>query len=192
MSWNGEKLLTAIGQSNPRHCITEAHLVELTGLLVTQVRQSASTLISNGLMEKTTKGCLKLTSAGRHAVASGKSTRPHRALKDTLRARIWRAIRIRRKVTVAEIISLVADETARGDITSSVQKYIGALAKAGYLIEMKRREPGTALTSPGMKRWWLSDHMDTGPQAPVWYMEKKRVYDPNTDITHDIGIEVAI
>ncbi|OGS90823.1 MAG: hypothetical protein A2Z95_06035 [Gallionellales bacterium GWA2_60_18] len=187
MAWNGEKLLTAIGQSNPRHCITEAHLVELTGLAARQVKQSASTLIGHGLMEKTVRGCLRLTSAGRHAVESGASIHPRRALKDTLRVRVWRAVRLRRKFTVPDIIGLVADDTARGDITSNVQKYICALAKAGYLIELPKREACISPTSPGFKRWWLQDIRDTGPLAPVLYLEKKRVYDPNTDETHDIG-----
>lgn len=187
MAWNGEKLLTAIGESNPRHCITEARLVELTGLAASQVKQSASTLIGNGLMEKTVNGCLRLTRAGRQAVESGASIRSKRVLKDTLRVRVWRAIRIRRKFSVPEIISLVVDENARGDITSNVQKYVRALGKAGYLVELPRREQGTAVTSPGYKRWWLQDGKDTGPQAPVWSLEKRRVYDPNTEETHDIG-----
>ena len=188
MAWNGEKLLTAIGESNPRHCISEARLVELTGLNAKQVKQTASTLIGNGLMEKTIKGCLRLTSAGRQAVESGASIRNRRALKDTLRVRVWRAIRIRRKFTVPDIIGLVADETARGDITSNVQKYVRALWKAGYLMEMQKREQGTSLTSNGYKRYWLYDLKDTGPQAPVWSVEKQTVYDPNTEVTHDISI----
>src|SRR5450759_1272318 len=179
MTWNAEKLLTAIAQSNPRHCITEARLVELTGLDARQIRQSASTLIANGLMEKTVKGCLRLTRAGREAVASGASIRNKRVLKDTLRVRTCCAIRIRRKFTVPDIISLVADENARGDITSNVQKYVRALWKAGYLMEMQKREQGTALTSNGYKRYWLYDLKDTGPQAPVWSVEKQTVYDPN-------------
>ncbi len=187
MTWNAEKLLTAISDSNPRHCITDVRLAELTGLEVNQVQQSARTLISHELMEKTVKGCLRLTRAGRHAVESGASIRAKHVLKDTLRVRVWRAIRIRRKFTAPEIISLVADGTERGDITSNVQKYVRALFKAGYLIEMKKREAGTALTSNGYKRWWLQDDKDTGPKAPVWSLEKQRVYDPNTEETHDIS-----
>lgn len=191
MAWNGEKLLTAIGESNPRHCITEARLVELTGLDAKQIKQTASTLIGNGLMEKTVKGCLRLTSAGRQAVESGASIRSKRALKDTLRVRVWRAIRIRRKFTVPDIIGLVADETARGDITSNVQKYVRALAKAGYLVELPKRERGTALTSNGHKRYWLTDEKDSGPQAPVCRARVGMVYDPNTETEIDIRSEVA-
>jgi hypothetical protein len=187
MTWNAEKLLTAIAQSNPRHCITEARLVELTGLDARQVRQSASTLISNGLMEKTVKGCLRLTRAGRQAVASGASIRNKRVLKDTLRVRVWHAIRIRRKFTVPDLISLVADENARGDITSNVQKYVRALSRAAYLVELMRREPGTSPNSNGYKRYWLQDEKDSGPQAPVWSAAKQTVYDPNTEVTHDIS-----
>lgn len=187
MAWNAQKLLTAIRDADLRKCITEAHLVELTGLNANQVRQSAATLCKNGLLEKTGKGCHKITRAGKQALAAGENGRGARVWPDTLRVRIWRAIRIRRKFSIADIIALVADENSRGDITSNVQKYVRALTLAGYLVEMSRREQGTAPTSNGYKRWWLQDAKDTGPKAPVWRAGKKSVYDPNTDAEIDIS-----
>jgi hypothetical protein len=189
MAWIAEKLLTAIRESGMRECVTEARLVEITGLTETQVARAAITLRRNDLLEKTGMGCHKLTSAGLEALAGanvhsgprGKQQSGKRIFKDTLRIRVWRAIRIRRKFTVPELIVLVADENSRGDITSNVQKYVRALAKAGYLIEMPKREQGTALTSNGYKRFWLQDAKDTGPKAPVWRLELKTVYDPNTE-----------
>lgn len=189
MAWIAEKVLTAIKESEMRECITEERLLELTDLTKQQVQQSCRLLRRSGLLEKTGQGCHKITAAGLEALKAGaryrsgpkdKKQSGKRIWKDTLRIRIWRAIRIRRKFTVPELISLVVDGTERGDITSNVQKYVRALAKAGYLIEMPKREQGTAPTSNGHKRWWLTDEKDTGPQAPVWRLERGTVYDPNT------------
>lgn len=196
MAWIAEQLLTAIRDSDMRECVTEARLIELTGLTPTQVERAVFTLRHNHLLEKTGMGCHKLTSAGKEALETGanvhsgprgKQQSGKRVFKDTLRIRVWRAIRIRRKFTVPEIITLVADENSRGDITSNVQKYVGALAKAGYLIELSKREHGTAPTSNGYKRFWLQDEKDSGLKAPVWRLERNTVFDPNTEIEIDIS-----
>jgi predicted transcriptional regulator len=189
MAWNAEKILTAIKASNPRECITEARLIELTGLNARQIRQSASTLISNGLMKRTTDECLILTSAGIAAVESGASANKPRVDKNTLRERIWRAIRLpnHRKFSVPEIVSLVVDENSSGDITDNVQRYIRTLSKAGFLINLPKREAGTALTSNGYKRYWLTDEKNTGPKAPIWRVKCETVFDQNTGEEIDIS-----
>jgi hypothetical protein len=188
MAWIAEQVLTAIRDSGMRECITEERLLELTDLTKRQVQQSCRLLRGSSLLEKTGEGCHTITKAGLEALKAGARYRSgpkdgkqtgKRVWKDTVRIRIWRAIRIRRKFTVPEIITLVADD-ARGDMTSNVQKYVRALAKAGYLIELPRREQGTAITSNGYKRWWLTDDKDTGPEAPIWRLEKGTVFDPNT------------
>lgn len=195
MVWISEQLLTAICQAAPSACITEARMVELTGLSAKQVEQSALKLRKHDLLEKTSRGCYKLTAAGKEALPwklklrsgpRGSGQTGKRVRKMSLRIGIWRAFRIRRKLSVPEIIALVVDGSERGDVTSNVQKYVSALAKAGYLIEMPRREPGTALTSNGFKRWWLADGKDTGPKAPVWRAARGSVYDPNTETETNI------
>lgn len=189
MAWIAEQVLTAIRDSGMRECVTEDRLLELTNLSKRQVQQSCRLLRGSGLLEKTEEGRHTVTRAGLEAINAGARYRSgpkdgqqngRRVWKDTHRIRIWRAIRIRRKFSVPEIIALVADETARGDMTSNVHKYVRALARAGYLIEMPRRDAGGALTSNGYKRWWLRDDKDTGPLAPVWRPKRGTVYDPNT------------
>lgn len=194
MTWVSEHLLQAIHKAAPEDCITEADLVELTGLNAKQVERAALILRRHGLVEKVGQGCHKLTDAGREAVAAGSriTSGPRggqgfsRVWKNTLRGRAWRAIRIRRKFSVADLISLVAEGGER-DIESNVGKYVRALARAGILVELPRREPGVALTSNGHKRYWLPDDRDPGPQAPVWSREKNRVYDPNGERYIDLG-----
>lgn len=193
MAWTSKPLLTAIGEFGTSECVTEARMAALTGMEPRQIEGAVRLLRKHGLIEKTGKGCHKLTAAGKEALAAD-TTRLHsgpkgkwaggsrRMVKNTQRERIWRAIFIRRKFTVPEIISLVVDGTERGDVTSGVQKYVRALAKAGYLIEMKRREPCASPTSPGFKRWWMPDDKYTGPKAPVVRLGYTALYDPNTEI----------
>jgi len=193
MAWIAEQLLTAIRDSDMRECITEDRLLELTGLTKRQVQESCRLLRASGLLEKTAQGCHTITEAGSVALESGAKFRSgpkgklngKRVYKDTIRLRVWRAVRIRRKFTAHEIITLVADET-RGDMTGNVQKYLRALVLAGYLIELPKRE-ATARSSYGYKRYWLSDDKDTGLEAPVFSERNSTVYDPNTKETHDIS-----
>lgn len=194
MSWNAEQILTAIRDNGLIECVTEARLLDLTGLSKRQVQDSCRLMRHHGLLEKTDEGCHTVTKAGLEAIAAGAKYRSgpkdakhngKRIWNGTSRIRIWRAMRIRRKFTVPEIITLIADES-RGDMTSNVQKYVRALVKAGYLIELPKREAGSALTSNGYKRYWLPDDKDTGPEAPVLRARIGTVYDPNT------RVEVAI
>jgi len=196
MVWTAQQLLKAIRDSGMRECVTETRLVELTGLTPQQVEKATLTLRRNHLLEKTGQGCHTLTSAGIEALKSGakvcsgpRGARKHgkRIVKNSLRIRVWHAIRIRRKFSIPDIVELVVEGTERGNITSNVQKYIRALFKAGYLIEMPKREAGSAVTSNGFKRWWLLDEKDTGRLAPVWRAERQTVFDRNTNEEHDIS-----
>ena len=196
MVWIAEKVLTAIDAAGLHDCITKLQLVELTGLTPRQIEGFTSKLSRHSLLKVTAKGCYQLTDAGKEALAAGgrfrsgpkgKESGICRVRENTLRTKLWRAMRIRRKFSVPELISLVVDGSECGDITNNVQKYLGALAKAGYLIEMPRREPGTAIGSNGYKRWWLTDEKDTGPQAPVFRARVKNVFDPNTRAIIDVS-----
>lgn len=195
MAWTAEQLLTAIAQASPDECITEARMVELTGLTAKQVEQAALKLRKHELLEKTGQGCHKLTDSGREAAAAGTTLRsgPRRwtgpkVHKESLRLRVWRAIRIRRKFSIPDLEMLVA-EGGEKDITSNIGKYIRALEKAGYLVKMAKREAGTAPTSNGHIRYWLQDEKDTGPLAPIWRVANGTVYDPNTEQEISLGTQ---
>lgn len=201
MIWRAEKILTVIRDARLSECITEEKLIALTGMTAKQVENSVFTLRRNGLVERTGVGCHKLTGTGREALKAGASalcrlrsgpkgswnTGTRRKLENTLRDRVWRAMNIRRKFSVPELTLLAVDGTERGDPTSNIQKYVRALARAGYLTELPRREPCRSPTSPGFKRWWMQDGKHTGPLAPVVRNNYTVVYDPNTDETHAIG-----
>lgn len=191
MAWIAEQLLTAIRDERICDCITEQRLVMLTGLRPKQVADACITMIRNHLLIRTAAGCHQLTGAGKQALISGANLKPgvkvagtttgRRVIKCTLRSRVWAAMRIRRKFSVAEIVPLVVNGSERGDCTSNVEKYVLALRKAGYLIVMPNRETGSVPRSHGHQRYWLQDGKDSGPQAPVWRADFGSVYDPNTE-----------
>lgn len=108
-----------------------------------------------------------------------------RIVNDTLRVKVWRAIRIKGKFGLEDLARSVLDgsEPAQ-DPLNNIGRYVSALAATGYLVEMKRRTPGIAPTSPGKKRWMLV--RDTGPQAPV-RRGNGEVYDQNEDRVYRKG-----
>lgn len=115
---------------------------------------------------------------------TGPNSKP-RVVENTLRALAWRAMRIKGKFGLDDLARACLDgsETAR-DPVNNLNRYVSALAATGYLVEMKRRTPGTALTSPGKKRWMLT--RDTGPKAPV-RRTNGDVFDPNEDRVYPKG-----
>lgn len=193
--WKTEALLTAIGKAAPRECITEARLVEITGRDAKSVEMSCLKLRKHGLLVKTERGCHKLTVAGRAAFTQGTADLrsgpkgPHiapRVKAGTVRDRAWRAMRLKRKFSVADLVMLCAEGGERA-IDSNLRKYLKALESVGIVRQLKVREPGTALTSNGFVRYLLIEDRDTGPKAPVWRLAHRKVYDPNTEKTYCMG-----
>lgn len=197
MPWKSEALLTAIAAAAPRDCITEAQLIALTGYDAKAVENCCHKLRRIGLLQKTARGCHKLTDAGRAAVKAGTTVRsgprgPQSGVKivrkETLRSRAWAAMRIRHKASIDDIALLVAQGDER-DLQGNIEKYFRALARAGYLRQLTVRESGTAPTSNGFVRYLLIN--DTGPLAPVWRPSRGSVYDPNTETEQPIKADIA-
>lgn len=191
MIWTSSTILTAISDAYHIDCVREADLVEKTGLTETQVERACLKLRQHGLLEKCGQGCHTITDAGRVAMAEGKQItsgakgkrQAPRVNKNSLRIKVWRAMRIRSKFSIPELTMLVA-QGGEKDIASNIGKYIRALQKAGYLVEMGKREKGSAITSNGHKRYWLLPERNTGMHAPVWRVSANTVYDPNTELEH--------
>jgi len=191
MIWTSNIILAAIADAYHVDCVREADLVHSTGLTETQVDRACLKLRKHGFLDKCGQGCHTITEAGRIAMAEGKKiiSGPNgkqsaaRINKNSLRIKVWRAMRIRSKFSIPELAMLVA-QGGEKDITSNIGKYVRALQKAGYLAEMGKREKGSAITSNGHKRYWLIPERNTGIQAPVWRISAKTVYDPNTELEH--------
>ena len=108
---------------------------------------------------------------------------PHgkpRVVRGTLREKAWRAMQIKGKFTLADLVraALAADGAAK-DPRNNLGRYVKALADAGILAEMKRRMAPASPTSNGEKRWVLV--RDLGRLAPVM-RDKGGIHDPNSGL----------
>lgn len=188
MTWTSEQIMQTIGKHMLNECITNERLAELTGLKHSQVEHATSKLRQHGFIKVVDQGCYRITQAGISALESEtkirsgpKGTQKNvRIFKNSLRTRVWRAIRIRQSFSIPELAGLVSDGGEK-DVTSNINKYLRALESAGYLIKMQKRLRGTAPTSNGFIRWRLDQLKNTGPQAPIWRATRGTVFDPNTE-----------
>lgn len=174
------------------HSLTPAHAAALLdrtrrnaqGALANLARRSLAVSVC-GVYMATPEG-IEFVAAGREIKSgpAGPSGKP-RVVENTLRCMVWRAMRIKGKFGFDDLARACLDgsETAR-DPANNINRYVSALAACGYLVEMKRRTPGTALTSPGKKRWLLA--RDTGPKAPI-RRDNGDVWDPNEERIYPRG-----
>lgn len=174
------KLIQALSDGS---CQTMDELAERLPLTRKQITQGATKLILRDYAERVEKGCYRLTPAGRRALDSGESIiaaepnarRPPR--RHTFRQRLWNAMRMSGTFTAGDLI--MAARGPRDDYPEqNAASYISRLRRAGYLMEMARRVPGTAPTSRGHKQYRLV--RNTGPVAPVWNAKLRAFRDHNS------------
>lgn len=166
-------------------CLTVDELAAVTGLENRAVVKAAAALIARGLADRAEVGCFTLTIQGQTFRAEGGAVtcgpagpltqtyrRPRRQV---LRDRLWAALRIKGKASLPELLEVAGN--GERDAANSARRYTAALARAGYLREL-RREAGSAPTSNGFKRYALI--RDTGPAAPQLRVRTHELFDPNT------------
>lgn len=203
MTWTSQKVMEAVkALVCPQRCVKHAEIVKRTGMTGRQVAAACAKLVTHGYLERqhysdnTVKpGCYRLTALGQAALEEGAKltsgpkapTGKPKVVADTLRDRAWRAMRIRRKVSVPELLGVLLDAgTAEADIRraqNNLQKYLRYLASAGYLTEMRREAPQSP-TSNGAKRFLLL--RDTGPLPPLPQVAAGKVFDQNEGKQYDI------
>ncbi len=184
--WKSERLLALIAGVAPRECITEAQLVTLSGYDARCVENCCLKLRRHGLIEKTDRGCHRLTAAGRAAAKAGATLRSgpqgrrtgHLVKRGTLRADAWTYMRRARKFSLDDVVMMVARGGER-DIRSNLGRYVHTLARSGYLRALPLREAGLSATSNGAVRYIVV--LDNGPMAPVHCTSRGTLYDPNTE-----------
>ena len=167
-------------------CHTTGAISETTGLPRNEVADTCCRLITRGYIVRRARGCFEMSEDGLKAHAAGvvltsgargarRLNTPIRPRRETDRDRIWRAIRLQRKFSVASIAEVT------GASVEHVGRFVRLLGHAGYLVELAK-EPGFAMTSNGFKRWALVD--DTGFRAPALVRRDggRRVFDRNTGI----------
>jgi hypothetical protein len=194
MAWIAELILTAIAEAAAADCFTARDIERATGMSAKQVENAVGKLRRHDLVQLVTPGCLRITEAGRAAAAGRARIRSGprgqqpgaRGRADGLRVRAWRAMRLRRKFSVGDLVALCAQGDERNP-ESNLLKYIRALTRAGILVELARRETPLSPTSNGAKRWWLMESRDPGPLAPSVRWQRNQVYDPNSEVLHDMA-----
>ncbi len=149
--------------------------------LAALARRGLATSVA-GTYACTPYGLIFMEGGGEISCGPSGPNRKTRVFEGTVRAKAWRAMRIKGKFGLDDLGRAVLDGSEAGcEPLDNIRKYVLALLKAGYLLEMKRRTPGSAPTSNGCKRWMLV--RDTGPKAPiarqngeVWDQNESRVY----------------
>ncbi|WP_395672028.1 hypothetical protein [Inquilinus sp.] len=135
-------------------------------------------LVLDGAIERVEQGCFRQSaSASPYAQLPGvdpiAADRRRRA-RAKIQLRLWRAIRMRQKFTVGDLIRLASKD---GDkpIGEAASHYVRCLARAGYLQPLARENGARA-----QKRWLLV--RNTGAGAPVTLRTGASfcVVDPNT------------
>lgn len=178
MAWLGLPALRALAEG-PR---LTRELARILGIPQGQAKGVCRCLRARGLV-RTGEDVHELTDQGRQTVARGEEITcgpdKGQVRRDgSLRARAWRAMRIKEKFGVDELLTLLCDGTER-QAEYNLQGYLRILERAGYLAELKRRGP------EGSRRWWLA--RDTGPLAPAWNKVARTLADPNTGELHDVA-----
>lgn len=170
--------------------LTVAGIASRTGIDRKQTARSCGVLLHRALVARPRVGLYEITASGRELDRRGEAVRcgpqapltgPCKRPTETLRVRCWRALRQLQKATVPDLVQL-AERGDERDGVGNARRYVNALVASGHVVVMARREPGTAPSSNGFKRYLLV--RNTGPKAPVWRMRRGEVYDPNTGETH--------
>ncbi|HMW22661.1 MAG TPA: hypothetical protein PKC59_04425 [Burkholderiaceae bacterium] len=158
---------------------------------------SLTVLIRRGLVERIAPGQYRLTAAGRDAHRDGVAIKsgprkPFSAMRQatgTLRARLWSALRAKRKGTIDALLRIAARGDER-DARVNAQKYLRGLDKAAVVRLLDWREPNPSNPGAARGRWLLLN--DIGPQTPVLRRDGS-VWDPNsrTTLAQDVQQETG-
>lgn len=171
MTWYGLPVLRQLAEG-PR---LSAEVAAALGLATPQLKKTFRCLRARGYI-RTVEGVHEITEAGRSTLEQDEEITcgPRKGRKrneGSLRARAWRAMRIKEKFSLDDLLTLLCDGTELS-AENNLRSYLRALEGAGYLVELKRRGPENT------PRWWLS--RDTGLRAPSWNRLTRTVADPNT------------
>ena len=156
-----------------------ADLAESLALSGDQVSYAATRLAMLGYLERHAAGHYQLTPAGLEAARSGvritSGSHKVRMVRNSLRQRAWRAMRVRNRFTVGDLVSDAAREGEDG--YRHIQQYLWQLQAAGY-VTPAGRTAALRRRSNGYRIYALA--RNTGPLAPVFRAAMKLLHDPNT------------
>jgi hypothetical protein len=186
MPFSGNAILTALRGGFD---LSSAEIAAGAGLTVVQASHGCAVLLRRALIAPAVVASrvrprYRITPEGAAFLDSGRTiasgpTGPtaHHVKRASLREKIWRALTMTRKGTVPELLRL-ARSGGEKQAENNARKYLAALQRAGYVVPLTQRRPGTSFYSRGFICWLLVK--DTGLLAPVYCSKKRVVFDPNT------------
>jgi hypothetical protein len=183
---NAQKVLAACGQFLGR--IPVGGLAQATGLTTRQVSEALDTLVHHGLFTRTVVGYGRLTPAGFAALIEPPNLShgpkgPHSNTQEgvSARSRIWRALRVLRKGSVPELLTLAS----RGEEldASDAKRFLNALVQSGHLRRLQLGE-ANGIGTPHTRYLLVRD---TGPLTPRFNKRERQVIDPNTGVVHALA-----
>lgn len=172
MGWLGLDVLNALSAG----ALSTKNLAVAVGAQTQSIRHTCRVLRDKELIVSCCNNTLhELTVAGKAALSQGRqiTSGPVRGSvrrQDSLRARAWRAMRIRHKFSVPELCSMLCDGTATNP-EGNLEQYVLPLLRAGYLAALPCGRDGAP-------RYLLVQ--DTGPLPPAWNKLQRCLTDPNT------------
>ncbi|MDR6952648.1 hypothetical protein J2X65_002007 [Ancylobacter sp. 3268] len=150
------------------------------------VLRPLSRLVGRAYVERDEDGAYQLTESGLSFLASGaplKSGRKgprdkvRRPKTENFRQRAWAAMRLQSRFVQADILMLAA-RPDDGDAASNLRTFVMLLVRAGYLIVLPDRVPGSGLTRTPQKVFRLT--RNTGELAPAFRETRGVMHDANT------------
>jgi hypothetical protein len=171
-----EALEAVLAAVPPAACLTIDELRAALPFTRNTLAGMLGALVLDGMVERVEAGCFKRCIPARQQVPTAGQPdlrKPRKRLHGDVQRRLWRAMRLRRKFTIAEVVQLASREGEKS-INSSAVAYARALAAAGYLRLLPRAKGSRA------QRWMLI--RDTGSAPPTARRQdgQRWLMDPNT------------
>lgn len=164
-----DELLALCGYK-PKH---RKSVVECLGRLM-QKKLAERSSIGTAFYRASAAG-VAFAQSGKRITAGPNAASERKPLEDTFRARLWRALRVRKKATLPDLIEIARKE-GDGDFAHvNAQSWMRSLCAAGIAVKLPTRAEGYAPTSNGFARFALI--RDLGPLAPV--ISSKHLVNPN-------------
>ncbi|UJX40849.1 winged helix-turn-helix domain-containing protein [Desulfovibrio sp. JY] len=182
MGWSGLAILNALAEG-PK--LTRQIAASL-GKTRDAARLCLESLCRKGLI-LSAEGAHQITDKGRQFLAEGReitsgpcgnAAPSRRAL--SLRQKAWRAMSIRDGFSLDDLLTMLCDGSEK-EPERNLTRYLAALETAGYLLPLARRGEG------GVQRWRLRRDRISGPEAPAFNTQTRRLTDCNTGQVFELG-----
>ncbi|EFL52010.1 conserved hypothetical protein [Solidesulfovibrio fructosivorans JJ]] len=182
MAWSGLAILNALADGPKLTRQIAARLGktrEAARLCLESLRRKGLILSAEGMHQITDKG-RQFLAEDREITSGpcGNAAPSRRAL--SLRQKAWRAMSIRDGFSLDDLLTMLCDGSEK-EPERNLTRYLAALETAGYLLPLARRGEG------GVKRWRLRRDRISGPEAPAFNTQTRRLTDCNTGQVFELG-----